>query len=89
MFAEVRAPAGMTVVSDRYPPGVTDARYRCKNCGNLTRFDVTTTQRVKAFHHYSVGGELTIEDPEVLGATVESVICRWCGTDDGVEAFTD
>lgn len=54
-------------------------RYRCDACGNLTRFDVTTSRRTKAFHHYSVGGELTVEDEEVLAETVESVICRWCG----------
>jgi len=54
-------------------------RYRCTTCGNLTRFDVTTTRRVRAFHHYTVGGELTVEDPEVLDERVESVECRWCG----------
>lgn len=54
-------------------------RYRCDACGNLTRFDVTTSRRTKAFHHYSVGGELSVEDQEVLAETVESVVCRWCG----------
>jgi hypothetical protein len=34
---------------------------------------------VKAFHHYSVGGELSVEDAEVLSEAVESVECRWCG----------
>ena len=60
-------------------------RYRCTSCGNLTRFDVTTTRTVKAFHHYSVGGELSVEDPEVLAETVESVSCRWCNSGSGVE----
>src|SRR5688500_2402003 len=41
-------------------------RYRCTACGNLTRFDVTTSRRTRAFHHFTVGGELTIEDEEVL-----------------------
>jgi hypothetical protein len=41
-------------------------RYRCAACGNLTRFDVTVTRRTRAFHHYSIGGELTVEDEEVL-----------------------
>lgn len=68
---------------------MTDTRYRCKNCGNLTRFDVVTTERVKAFHHYSVGGELTVEDREVLGRDVESVSCRWCGNGDGIEQLGD
>ena len=44
--------------------------YRCTACGNLTRFDVVTDRRVKAFHHYSVGGELAVEDVEVLSSRV-------------------
>lgn len=60
-------------------------RYRCTRCGNLTRFDVTSTRRTRAFHHYSVGGELAVEDEEVLEEAVEAVECRWCGTGDGVE----
>ena len=63
----------------------TATRYRCSNCGNLTRFDVVTTRTVKAFHHYSVGGELSVEDPEVLSEQVESVSCRWCNSSSGVE----
>ena len=55
-------------------------RYRCTSCGNLTRFDVTTTRRTRAFHHYTVGGQLELEDVEVLAETVEEVSCRWCGT---------
>jgi hypothetical protein len=54
-------------------------RYRCAACGNLTRFDVTTSRRTRAFHHYTVGGELTIEHTDVLEETVEDVSCRWCG----------
>lgn len=57
-----------------------DPRYRCTQCGNLTRFDVTATRRTRAFHHYSVGGELTVEDTEVLHEEIEEVSCRWCGT---------
>ena len=55
-------------------------RYRCTACGNLTRFDVTTTVRSRAFHHYSVGGELEREDVEILSETVEDVSCRWCSS---------
>ena len=55
-------------------------RYRCTACGNLTRFDVVSTRRSRAFHHYTVGGELEIEDAEVLSESVEEVACRWCGT---------
>lgn len=59
-------------------------RYRCTACGNLTRFDVTTTRRSRAFHHYTVGGDLEVEDVEVLDEHVESVVCHWCGTGDSV-----
>jgi hypothetical protein len=58
---------------------VPEPRYRCTTCGNLTRFDVTTSRRQRSFHHYTVGGELTIEDPVVLEERVEEVVCRWCG----------
>lgn len=61
------------------------ARLRCTTCGNLTRFDVVRTVRTRAFHHYTVAGELTIEDPEVLDDRVESVVCRWCGPAGTVE----
>ena len=54
-------------------------RYRCDSCGNLTRFDVTISQQTKSFHHYTVGGELVVEDEEVLSHHVDSVVCRWCG----------
>ena len=53
--------------------------YRCDACGNLTRFDVLTTRRTSSFNHYSVGGELTIEEEQLLEETVERVTCRWCG----------
>jgi hypothetical protein len=60
-------------------------RYRCTACGNLTRFDVTTSTRTRAFHHYTVGGELAVEDPEVLEERVDEVLCRWCGPSGLVE----
>jgi len=63
------------------------ARYRCNACGNLTRFDVTATRRTTAFHHYTVGGELTIEEEQVLSEEVESVSCRWCGSGKSVETL--
>lgn len=58
---------------------MTSARYRCTACGNLTRFDVVTTRRTSAFHHYTVGGELRIEEERVLEEHVDDVSCRWCG----------
>jgi hypothetical protein len=61
-------------------------RYRCAGCGNVTRFDVVATRRTRAFHHFSVGGDLEIEDEEVLEERVEAVTCRWCGaTGDRIE----
>ncbi len=54
-------------------------RYRCTSCGNLTRFDVTVATRARSFHHYTVGGELSVEDTEVLDERIEEVLCRWCG----------
>ena len=64
-------------------------RYRCTACGNLTRFDVTIARRTTAFHHYSMGGDLTVEDEQVLDETIEKVECRWCGTGSSVVALVD
>ncbi len=61
------------------------ARYRCRSCGNLTRFDVTLSRRTRAFHHYTVGGDLTVEDEDVLDERIEEVSCRWCGSPRAVE----
>ena len=63
---------------------VSSPRYRCTACGNLTRFDVVSTRRTRAFHHYTVGGELDVEAEEVLEETIESVTCHWCGTGSSV-----
>jgi len=57
---------------------VSATRYRCQACGNVTRFDVLSTRRTRAFHHYTIGGELEIEEEEVLEERVENVTCRWC-----------
>lgn len=58
--------------------------FRCDACGNKTRFDVFERKHVRAFHHFSLGGELTIEDEEVLERDVERVVCRWCGSSDAI-----
>lgn len=60
-------------------------RYRCNACGNLTRFDVVSTRTTRSFHHFTVGGELRVEDEEVLTEAVDSVTCRWCGHGRSVE----
>ena len=65
------------------------AQYRCSACGNVTRFDVTVTRRTRAFHHFTVGGELTVEDEVVLAEHVEEVSCRWCGSGQAVEEVTE
>ncbi len=64
-------------------------RYRCNACGNLTRFDVVISRTTRSFHHFTVGGELSIEDEEVLSEVVDDVRCRWCGTDASVVQVDD
>ncbi len=64
-------------------------RYRCNACGNITRFDVTVTRRTRSFHHYTVGGELAVEDEDLLAETVEDVSCRWCESSHAVEPLVD
>jgi hypothetical protein len=68
---------------------VDETRYRCDGCGNLTRFDVTTSQTTKAFHHFTVGGELQVEEETVISRTVDDVVCRWCGHGRSVVAIAD
>lgn len=80
-------------MNDRHvPPGTVKTvmtRYRCTACGNLTRFDVVETTSVRAFHHFTVGGDLSVEEPEVIARNVESVTCRWCGHGRAVEAIAE
>ncbi len=70
-------------------PASGTTRYRCAACGNLTRFNVVTTSRTKAFHHYSVGGDLAIEEIEVLDESVDEVSCRWCGNGNAIEVIDE
>lgn len=65
------------------------SRYRCSACGNLTRFDVVTARRTRAFHHFTVGGDLQVEDEQVLDEKVEEVVCRWCDNGGAVEVLDD
>src|SRR5664280_768692 len=76
-----------TTAPTAQPTAVT--RYRCAACGNITRFNVVTSRRTRAFHHFSVGGDLTVEDEEVLDESVEEVSCRWCGNGNAVEVIDD
>ena len=64
-------------------------RYRCTLCGNLTRFDVVERKRTRSFHHYTLGGLLTVEEEEILEREVEDVRCRWCNSSSGVEVVDD
>lgn len=65
--------------------GMRDLRYRCAACGNLTRFDVIARRRTRAFYHFTLGGEVTVEDEVPLEEEVERVVCRWCGSADQIE----
>lgn len=62
-----------------------DTRWRCSRCGNLTRFDVTRSSRVREYVHLELSGEPVVEERQVLTETVESVRCRWCNAEDTVE----
>jgi hypothetical protein len=64
---------------------VDGVRYRCNACGNLTRFDVTVARRLREFRHFTLGGEVAIDESEVLEETIEDVSCRWCGSGGAVE----
>jgi hypothetical protein len=64
------------------PPRPTaSTRWRCSQCGNLTRFDLTRRTRVREYLHVDLSGEPAVEEQEVLEEVIESVRCRWC---DGV-----
>jgi hypothetical protein len=47
------------------------------------------TTSTRSFHHFNLGGELSVEEPEVISRSVESVTCRWCGHGRNVEVVTD
>ncbi len=60
-------------------------RYRCRACGNLTRFDVVATRWTRSYHHFTLAGELVVEEEAVLEESVEDVSCRWCASSRAVE----
>jgi hypothetical protein len=60
--------------------------FRCDACGNKTRFDVFERKRVRAFQHFTLGGEMSVEEEEVLEREIEKVVCRWCGSASAVVA---
>ena len=63
----------MRLLDDRH-------RFRCPACGNLTRFDVVERRRVRRYYHFTLAGEPTVEDEEILEGDVERISCRWCGS---------
>ena len=63
------------------PQPSSGTRWRCASCGNLTRFDVVRTSRVREFVHLDLAGNPRVEESEVLMETVERVSCRWCAGD--------
>lgn len=60
-------------------------RWRCAQCGNLTRFDVVRTVRSRDYVHLDLAGEPRVEESRVLEETIEQVRCRWCGAEDAVQ----
>lgn len=63
----------------------TTTRWRCRQCGNLTRFDVVRRARVQEFVHQSLSGEAVVEETTLLDEVLEEVRCRWCGGTGTVE----
>ncbi len=63
------------------------SRWRCRQCGNLTRFDVVRNQRSREFVHVDLSGEAHVEERTVEQETVEHVTCRWCNGVDTVEVI--
>ena len=59
--------------------GLTVPRYRCTECGNLTRFDVEVSRKAREYHHFTVGGERRVEVLEILSESADLILCRWCG----------
>ena len=62
-----------------------DTRWRCRQCGNLTRFDVTRSTRADEYVHVDLAGHQVVEERTLLHDVVEHVRCRWCSAVDSVE----
>ncbi|MBV2362398.1 hypothetical protein ACFPZ0_15610 [Streptomonospora nanhaiensis] len=60
-------------------------RWRCTQCGNLTRFDVTRSVRSRDYLHFDLSGGSRVEESQTLAETIEEVRCRWCNAVDAVE----
>jgi len=53
----------------------------------LTRFDVESRRHAREFIHFSIAGEPTIEETEIVEETIEKVTCRWCGSSEQIETI--
>ncbi len=68
------------------PPGLpAGKRWRCGACGNLTRFDVESVERVRRFWHLDLAGEGRVDEEDRVDVDVIAVTCRWCGSKDAIE----
>ena len=39
---------------------------------------------MRAYLHFTLGGEASVEEEEVLNREVERIACRWCGSTEEV-----
>lgn len=92
LHAAEPTPSGFLAARPRYrrpmdqPAGLEPGqRYRCGACGNLTRFDITSTERVRRFWHVELSGAAQVDEADLLAVAVESVTCRWCAAGGTVE----
>jgi hypothetical protein len=53
----------------------------------LTRFDVESRRHTREFLHFSIAGEPTVEETEVIEERIEKVTCRWCGSSEQIETI--
>lgn len=60
------------------------SRFRCDQCGNVTRFDVEATERTRRYLHFDLGGSSSVDEEEIVSREIVSVTCRWCGRDDAI-----
>lgn len=63
------------------------ATYRCAHCGNRTRFDVYERLDRRRFLHFTLGGDMDVDEEEVFSSDVQRVVCRWCDRDDAIETI--
>jgi hypothetical protein len=54
-------------------------------CGNLTRFDVESVERVRRFWHADPAGVGKVEEEVRTEVTVYKMTCRWCASTDEIE----